>query len=120
MGFFFATDRNEAQSYAGSGNGTLHSVYLNIKNPLIVNSYQLPQFNSREEARAFANRRVLDGYDGIYIRDEGHYIAFKSEQIKSGDLNTGSFDKSNPDIRFQTNENSLTANVSIVLQKVCE
>ena len=114
LGFFFATDRNEAQGYAGSGNGTIHSVYLNIKNPLIVNSYEIPQFSSREEAQAFAKRMELAGFDGIHIQDEGHYIAFKPEQIKSADLNTGGFDASNPDIRFQTNENNqLTKQVSI-------
>jgi len=104
LGHFFATDINESLGYTEGAKGKLHTVYLNIKNPLEMNSWEFPVFNDSAEARAFAKRKELQGYDGFFIKDEGHYVAFEPNQIKSGEINTGEFDPTNPDIRFQTTE----------------
>ncbi len=100
LGHFFATERNVAAGYAGGGAGKVYTVFLNIRNPYNINSWELPRFNDREEAQAFARRRELDGYDGIYIKDEAYYVAFRPEQVKSAEQNTGAFDSGNPDIRY--------------------
>ena len=54
------------------------------------------------------------GYDGVIIQtDEGSfgrstdaYIALRSEQVKSATDNVGTFDKSNPDIRYSSRTDS--------------
>ena len=99
LGFFFTEDKNEAMSYAGSA-GQVESLHLRIENPLEVNSYDLPTFNTIGEAKAFAKRKQLQGHDGIYLKDEGHWIAFESNQAKSEDKNNGEFDPSKGDVRY--------------------
>ena len=48
-----------------------------------------------------AYQRIIKagGYDG-YTSDNIHWVAFNSEQIKSSTGNVGTFDKTNPDIRY--------------------
>jgi hypothetical protein len=48
-----------------------------------------------------AYQRIIKagGYDG-YTSDNIHWVAFDSEQIKSSVGNVGTFDKTNPDIRY--------------------
>ena len=113
LGHFFATDMNDSLGYTDGAKGALHTVYLNIKNPLEMNSWEFPAFNSSAEARAFAKRKELQGYDGFFIKDEGHYIAFNPEQIKSGEINTGKFDSNNPDIRYQTTEQADLSKINL-------
>ncbi len=97
LGNFFTEDRQEAQGYAGPG-GEIISVYAKVKKPLVLNSWDIPS-NSKEQVDKFREYAKEQGFDGIYIRDEGHYVVFKSEDIKST-ANKGSFDPQNPDIRF--------------------
>ncbi len=99
LGFFFAEDKYEAGGYAGPG-GQVESVYLRVENPLRVNSYDLPRFNNAGEAKAFQKRKKLQGHDGIYLKDEGHWITFDPNQAKSATGNTGAYSRENDDIRY--------------------
>jgi N12 class adenine-specific DNA methylase len=99
LGHFFATDRTEAQAYAGL-NGENREFFVKIENPKRMDAYELPNFRSAEEARAYAKRQQLAGFDGIILADEGHVIVFENNQIKSAEINTGEFSAENPDVRF--------------------
>ena len=65
-----------------------------------MNADEIPQFKTVEEAQAFRRRKQLQGYDGIHIKDEGHWVAFDANQAKSADKNSGEFSRENDDIRF--------------------
>lgn len=66
----------------------------------------LSEFSDISEAMASDHAKEIldrDGYDGIISEfGAGHreYIAFRPEQIKSATDNRGTFDASNPDIRY--------------------
>ncbi len=72
--------------------------------------------NYRGRLRELLNDYFLNGnseYDGIHLGYDGHryvdgkrenvetYIVFKNTQVKSATDNIGTFDRSNPDIRYQ-------------------
>jgi hypothetical protein len=103
LGYFFAENKNEAAGYAGI-DGKINETFLRIENPLTVSSWELPVFGSRAEAKDFQMQKKLQGYDGIYLEDENHWIAFDENQIKSAETNTGEFSRLNNDIRFQVDE----------------
>ncbi len=77
-----------------------HPYYLNIRNVERVDDMQDDDGwdNAIDEAKR-------SGVDGLVYRndfeDEGNdsYIAFRSEQIKSAEINSGEFDPTDPDIR---------------------
>ena len=67
-----------------------YQVYLNIQNPYVVNypgNYDMQKL-------------IAQGYDGIYHKGNGFWVAFYPEQIKSATDNIGTYDKANPDIRY--------------------
>lgn len=99
LGFFFAMDRNESRGYAGPA-GETRAFYVDVQNPKRMNASELPKFRGAEEAQAYAKRQQLSGYDGIILEDEGHVIAFESNQVKSAEINTGDFDRGNDDVRY--------------------
>jgi hypothetical protein len=120
-GFYFAPNPDEASLYATSisspyGNSTganVMPVFLSAKNPL---EWRIGQDgnrriqNKRNElgAKAFAEWVQSQGYDSIHItspdigkvKGEDQWVVFKPEQIKSATGNIGTYDGSNPDIRF--------------------
>lgn len=100
--------KSEAVKYAedneadASELGTFTSVWLSIKNPK-----RLPDLGGGDgEWEQAVEDAMAEGYDGIVYRnrfeDAGSdsYIAFYPDQIKSAEHNRGSFDPSDPDIRF--------------------
>lgn len=96
--FFFTPDIRQAKDYAGSG--TVKHVFINMRQPELTD-YQLDP----DEAIA----AIDDGKDGYWVSDdhsdselmtESEIAVFKPEQIKSATDNTGTFDSSNPDIRY--------------------
>jgi hypothetical protein len=99
LGSFFTENKSEAMGYAGQ-KGTVTPLRIRIENPLELNSWDLPQFNTVEEAQAFRKRKQLQGYDGIHIKDEGHWVVFEANQAKSAESNTGEFSRTNNDIRY--------------------
>lgn len=133
-----ASQRETAASYAGSDRevdlggkerqrGVL-PVFLNIRNPSEIKadgkSYvDLTQFDGEDFTDWFAMQAKKAGRDGAIIRDviddggEGaheiktagdNYVVFGSAQVKSAMQNVGSFDLSNPDVRFSATDERLT------------
>ena len=97
-GFFFAPEYDE---YHGYGDRTIEA-FLNIRKPASHADYKIDaQYNDAGKKERI--RLQEEGYDGV-IRMEGdevdEYIAFEPTQIKSATDNVGTFDASNPDIRY--------------------
>lgn len=127
-GFFFSADANIAGFFPKEIWGgwplkreilpgqNIMPVYLSIKNPLVIsaNEFRNRFVRNFDDAVSWKNQAIKDGYDGILIQADARlseamggdeyaadaWIAFRPEQIKSATGNNGSFDPSNPDIRF--------------------
>ena len=128
-GFFFTDKESTAKKYGSS----VMPVYLNLRNPLIINTendgkkfrstflnmYQKGDKELRDliggdydyfsimKENPSAIRQELQrlGYDGLIDNLYGQYAVFNSEQIKSATDNIGTFDKNNADIRYSIKEN---------------
>lgn len=110
-GFYFTTDPEYAEMYAGSWgygryaeHGRIMPVYLSIKNPLFI------PWNSKvrkitEDPKSFTARLILENFDGVQIEKDPKYgkwyewMALYPEQIKSAIGNDGTWDAEDPDIR---------------------
>ena len=82
-GFYFAKDRSVANRYASGDGANTMPVFVSVQNPA-------PSFD------AFNSDQAYDGFINANI-----VVARKPEQIKSAIGNRGSFDPSNPDIRYR-------------------
>ena len=128
-GGFFFTDRkssaeNFSKDFTGNNNSKVMESYLQIVNPYEIEAIDyydaVDKFdlNSDEIIR----EALENGNDGIIISspDGSLYIVFESNQIKSATDNIGTFDKNNPDIRYQDrdggSESELLANSSLTRQ----
>ena len=116
-GFFFApaARRESVAGYYAQHGGSIMPVFLNLKRPLV-----------RSTSENLEAPGIADGYDGIISTaasdSENRYydyeqkrvaterlnkgdiveiVAFEPSQIKSATDNVGTFDGSNPDIRYQ-------------------
>ena len=128
---WFAEEPYTASGYAGA-EGTMYPVYLSIKNPLIITTFDMN--DEAEAAYDLASRLGVDvdslyipkdskaynvvstpqfieaaqnaGYDGIKVKegDYNTYAAFDPTQIKSAIGNVGTFDVTDPDIRRSLRE----------------
>jgi len=110
LGHFLTESEAEAQRYAEKASDGVPaderviSAYASIKNPAVMTKDQFLAIDSHHEARALRNWLEQQGYDGIRLDlDNGkrQWVAFDGGQIKSASDNRGTFDRSNPDIRFQ-------------------
>ncbi|MBQ2979862.1 MAG: hypothetical protein IJE18_07120 [Bacteroidaceae bacterium] len=110
-GFYFSPNMPEFRSFYGNER---YDVYLNIKNPLILNDVE-KIWQIRNDQRYADNLRFnsdkiqSEGYDGtVYINEQNgkilnhELIAFSPNQIKSATDNIGTFDSNNPDTRFRS------------------
>lgn len=86
-------------------------VYLNLQNPLILDGMPFDRvvsdtlgINTSEYSHDEIQQMLRDkGYDGVIQRDSQENIianVFDSENIKSATDNIGTFDRSDPDIRY--------------------
>ncbi|MCF6783714.1 LPD23 domain-containing protein [Stutzerimonas stutzeri] len=122
----------------GDGGGNVMPVYLSIKNPVRLSA--LAGNRLAEKAgndRAYIAEQIAkweaQGYDGIVTESdeasvipesrEGlggipqQWVAFRPEQIKSATGNRGTFNPSNPDIRFSfAGPNAETADQDLLAQ----
>ena len=103
-------------NYAAGKDGRVIEVYLSIKNPFVVRDSQFSSIDdmprivgtvlNEENVSVEDIQNILKsrGYDGIqYVSSKAGndiWVAFDSEQIKSATDNIGTFDGSNPDIRY--------------------
>ncbi|HHX4894655.1 TPA: PLxRFG domain-containing protein [Acinetobacter baumannii] len=105
-GSYFTANMADAAAYAGSK--APMQTYLSIQNPYYVNSV-MDKVPSRQELKN-------QGYDGVILLNEDKSIkwavAHKPAQIKSATANTGTFDSSNPDIRYSRSSTANPQNMS--------
>ena len=93
-GFYFSGSKEYAKGNTivnGKFNGKVIEVYLNVKKPYIVN---YPGNIDTESLKR-------QGYDSVYHPGNDFFVVFSPTQIKSATDNIGTFDGSNPDIRYQ-------------------
>lgn len=86
LGVFFSTWHSDAQKYANNTGGRVGSFFLDIRNPRIFTSDQLPEFDSVEQATEFREALRTLGHDGIaidYTEVKGpvQMVAFDPEQV---------------------------------------
>ena len=111
--YFFSESRDYAESMADErGGNRIIEAYLKMKNPYTV---KLPpeQFTDNfaeapviRYAKEHGNDGVIFEYDGSKedLAYDKFYVVFDSAQIKSATDNIGTFDKTNPDIRYSSQE----------------
>ena len=137
-GFFFTDKESTAKKYGSS----VMPVYLNLRNPLIINTendgkkfrstflnmYQKGNKELRdliggdydyfsimkENPSAIRQELQRRGYDGLIDNLYGQYAVFNSEQIKSATDNIGTFDKNNADIRYSIKKNETDTDKNLV------
>jgi N12 class adenine-specific DNA methylase len=108
-GFYFTGDRRLAESFSKDEAGeriTLHEVYLSLQNPKTID-LRGEQQPDQDAMRSMFEQAKSDGHDGVVLLNVREfngtgtqYVAFRPEQIKSAIGNDGSFDPTNPDIRY--------------------
>ncbi|HQB08027.1 MAG TPA: hypothetical protein PK712_09205, partial [Rectinema sp.] len=80
-------------------------VFLSVKNPL---DYYFKEGYRDEKFNDLMQKAIADNKDGAIFRNvkdgggfDNIYVAFAPTQIKSATANVGTFDQSNPDIRYK-------------------
>ena len=117
-GFYFTDSTTLADLYSTRRKDTenrpnIMPVYLSIKNPKRIHIPAKKPKNrkrlSEHQTPGDIEQAKAEGYDGFHItyaktigetKPTNVWIAFEPTQIKSATGNTGTFDPSNPDIRF--------------------
>jgi len=106
LGHFFAESKGSAERYAENASRGVPAdqrvidAHLAIRKPFNMTTDDLLRIESPDESRAIKRQLQAQGYDGIHITDAHQWVAFDSRQIKSASANRGTFDASNPDIRY--------------------
>ena len=100
-GEFYRRNIESGQSREFGVDDSIYPVYLSIKNPKRVIDAGDTTGWMQEIKRATA-----EGHDGLVYANNveavgDSYVAFNPEQVKSATGNRGTFDPSNPDIRYQ-------------------
>ena len=126
-GFYFGNSKGYVSVYNRGENQKVLSVFLKIKNPIIIKNDVLPigyenyysmmggydsQGNPLESnkgtSQAFTNKAKSENYDGVFAeityRDK-EFVVFEPTQIKLADGTNTTFDSNNPDIRFKNGGN---------------
>ncbi|MFC4819202.1 LPD38 domain-containing protein [Dokdonella ginsengisoli] len=105
LGHFFTTNREVAGRYAENAaegrpaDARIVDAYLAIRRPYRMPLDEAQAIRSADEARALRAKLERRGFDGIELPEAKSWIAFRPEQVKSVD-NRGTFDATDPDIRF--------------------
>jgi hypothetical protein len=108
-GAFFSSDPSWANYHAemsadfrGKGTPNVLPVYLNMKNPLVLDGKNAEVSKDYiNNYASFQKQAKKDGHDGLIIKNsEGgtEYVAFKPTQIKSATENIGTFSPSSSNI----------------------
>jgi len=120
-GFFFSNDYTDAENYGGE----VISAYLSLQKPYVVTWSNISEeLNGNPDLSPFTigkDELQSRGYDGFIVKADkqskqydaeygepeyanNQYVAFKPTQIKSATDNVGTFDATNPDIRYSLRE----------------
>lgn len=119
-GHFFNSDKDNAGSYGSN----IYEVFLNLRNPLVIDAnnsgYDSIRHNGMvKDTYDWAQWAKENGYDGVIfnnIRDGAgftemsestmNYVAFKPNQIKSATDNNGNFNANDRRLKFSRNPNT--------------
>ena len=111
--YFFSESRDYAESMADERRGNrIIEAYLKMKNPYKV-KLSPEQFTDNIAEAPFIRYAKEHGHDGVIFEYDGSkedlaydkfYVVFDSAQIKSATDNIGTFDKTNPDIRYSAQD----------------
>lgn len=114
-GLFFNSNKDNAGGY---GYNT-YDVYLNLRNPLVIdckgmNYSYIKRGRVAKDTYGWSEYAERKGYDGVVFNDisdgvgfgdletrTNDYVAFSPNQIKSATENTGAFSAASKDIRYQ-------------------
>ncbi len=112
QGFYFTPSKSMAENYAEGKNARVMECYVALKKPYVVYGTTFDQSDFEAIGDGVTSENVTQrlqalGYDGIIARTYNGkdnpintVVAFEPTQIKSATNNIGTFDGSNPDIRF--------------------
>nr|DAG21938.1 MAG TPA: polyVal ADP-ribosyltransferase [Caudoviricetes sp.] len=111
--YFFSESRDYAESMADERRGNrIIEAYLKMKNPYTV-KLSPKQFTDNIAEAPSIRYAKEHGHDGVIFEYDGSkedlaydkfYVVFDSAQIKSATDNIGTFDKTNPDIRYSSQD----------------
>ena len=111
--YFFSESRDYAECMADDRRGNrIIEAYLKMKNPYTV-KLSPKQFTDNIAEAPFIRYAKEHGHDGVIFEYDGSkedlaydkfYVVFDSTQIKSATDNIGTFDKTNPDIRYSSQD----------------
>ena len=109
-------ERHPRYSWGIYREGGIYDLFMNIRNPLVVDFEGRPWLDSSKggDINALCSKAKESGHDGVIalnIVDAGlndqenvpastDYVAFESVQVKSAAQNRGTYDPKNPDITF--------------------
>jgi len=109
-------ERHPRYSWGIYREGGIYDLFMNIRNPLVVDFEGRPWLDSSKggDINALCSKAKESGHDGVIalnIVDVGlndqenvpastDYVAFDSVQVKSAAQNRGTYDPKNPDITF--------------------
>ena len=109
-------ERHPRYSWGIYREGGIYDLFMNIRNPLVVDFEGRPWLDSSKggDINALCSKAKESGHDGVIalnIVDAGlndqenvpastDYVAFDSVQVKSAAQNRGTYDPKNPDITF--------------------
>lgn len=133
-GFYFTKSKTEATSRYSSKNGRVIAAYLNLTNPLEVDlvhkssvinklrdyyrgTFDLDSYlyNAKYKDRVDTQKLLQEirkqGYDGIFNKEKGYYVAFDSSQIKEINNINPTIDN---DIRYALDSNEDIKNLVAV------
>lgn len=109
VGHYFATDEPLARLYAfnkkGNAGLSVMNVYLNARNPFVATQSlkNMIRDGGKAEAEEFTQYLIDNGHDSVVLdngADNLEVMVLDTNQVKSATDNAGTFDSSNPDIRF--------------------
>ena len=110
--YWFSESEDYAEAMAEErdrdNGGRIMSVYLDMRNPYYA-SLEPGKFTNPAYEKPIIREAKKGGYDGVIIENktdsdiekDTFYIVFSPTQIKSATDNIGTFDRNNPDIRYQ-------------------
>lgn len=109
VGHYFATNEPLARLYAFNKKGdaglSVMNVYLNARNPFVATQSlkNMIRDGGKAEAEEFTQYLIDNGHDSVVLdngADNLEVMVLDANQVKSATDNAGTFDSSNPDIRF--------------------
>lgn len=116
QGFYFTNNKEFASNYARGNNAKILNCFLNIRNILTIENDELPiryekyvnMSDNKGISRDFTKKIISENFNGVLAKNnynENEYVVFEPNQIKLADGTNTTFDKNNPDIRFENGGN---------------